>query len=225
MKTTKALSALACFLLVAALLATCIDVCAFRKDFYRAEYEKNDTSEVTGMSNDDVMASTSALLDYLRDERQDIVVTAEVNGTEREVFNERETLHMVDVKALYRKAILFRNICAALGAALILFLSVWEKKAGKVLRDGFIPGSAALLALISVIGVWVMLDFNNFWTNFHLFFFDNDLWLLDPRTSIMINLFPETFFFDMVVQIILGFLACMIAASISIYGLKRGSAE
>ena len=32
-------------------------------------------------------------------------------------------------------------------------------------------------------------------------FFDNDLFILDPNTSIMINMFPETFFFDLVMLI------------------------
>ncbi len=225
MKITKVLSSLSCFLLIIALLATCIDIAAFRKSFYVNEYAKNDTSEITGMSNEDVMASTMALLDYLRDDRQDIVVHAEVNGIDREVFNERETLHMVDVKDLYQKAILCRNICAIAGAAILLVLFIIEKNIRKVLQEGFIPGSMALLALIVFIGIWVMLDFNNFWTNFHLFFFDNDLWLLDPRTSIMINLFPENFFFDMVVQIILGFLACMIVLAGAIYGIRGNSAK
>ena len=36
---------------------------------------------------------------------------------------------------------------------------------------------------------------------FHELFFNNDLWILDPRTELLIRMLPEGFFFDMVVRI------------------------
>ena len=224
MNRTKILSALACFLLSVALLATVIDGCCFDQGFYAWEYAKNYTSDVTGMSQEDNLRATVALLDYLRGTRGDIVVHAKVNDTEREVFNERETLHMVDVRALYQKALLARNIAAVLGIAILVFLTFYEKKKlREVLKTGFVPGVSALLALVVFVAVWAIADFDQFWTNFHLLLFDNDLWLLDPRTSIMINLFPATFFFDLVIRIILIFLFLMIAASFFIFQPWRRS--
>ena len=44
--------------------------------------------------------------------------------------------------------------------------------------------------------------------NFHYLFFDNDLFLLDPNTSIMINMFPSAFFMHMVFMIIAAFALC-----------------
>ena len=41
--------------------------------------------------------------------------------------------------------------------------------------------------------------------------FDNDLFLLDPASSIMINMFPESFFFDLVLLIIVSFVTvCLV---------------
>jgi integral membrane protein (TIGR01906 family) len=176
------------------------------------------------MNQEDNLRATAALLDYLRGKRDDIVVRAKVSGVEREVFNERETLHMVDVRALYQKAQLARNIAAVLGIAILVFLTYYEKKKlREVMKAGFVSGVSAMLAFVVFVAVWALADFDQFWTNFHLMLFDNDLWLLDPRTSIMINLFPATFFFDLVIRIILIFLFLMIAASFFIFQPWRRS--
>jgi uncharacterized membrane protein len=48
-------------------------------------------------------------------------------------------------------------------------------------------------------------------------FFNNDLWLLDPATDVMINMFPEEFFYDMAIGIVwraLLFIALPAAAAI-----------
>ena len=164
------------------------------------------------------------LLDYLKDRRQDIVVEANVNGVTREVFNERETLHMVDVKKLYQTAILVRNLCAIGGAVLLGYLLFRRHRLKTILQAGFTTGNMFIGLIVVFVAIWAFADFNAFWTNFHLLFFDNDLWLLDPRTSIMINLFPGNFFFDLVLQIILLYLGSLIVIGLYTYWPVRKQA-
>ncbi|MBQ8068257.1 MAG: TIGR01906 family membrane protein [Solobacterium sp.] len=222
MKIADILSAIAGFLLSAAIIATVIDVVSFDRSFYEAEYRKNDTVSYTGMSAEDNLRATDTLLDYLQDKRQDIVCTAVVSGTEREVFNERETLHMVDVKALYQNAIRVRNGCV-ITAVILLVLSVLigKKSFFSVLRSGWKNGILLTGAVILFIAIWALADFNQFWTNFHLLFFDNDLWLLDPNTSIMINLFPGSFFFDLVTRIIAWVVGIHVVISGILFGTRK----
>lgn len=222
MKIADILSAIAGFLLSAAIIATVIDVVSFDRSFYEAEYRKNDTVSYTGMSAEDNLRATDTLLDYLQDKRQDIVCTAVVSGTEREVFNERETLHMVDVKVLYQNAIRVRNGCV-ITAAILLVLSVLigKKSFFSVLRSGWKNGILLTGAVILFIAIWALADFNQFWTNFHLLFFDNDLWLLDPNTSIMINLFPGSFFFDLVTRIIAWVVGIHVVISGILFGTRK----
>ncbi|MBR4454873.1 MAG: TIGR01906 family membrane protein [Solobacterium sp.] len=222
MKIADILSTIAGFLLSAAIIATVIDVVSFDRSFYEAEYRKNDTVSYTGMSAEDNLRATDTLLDYLQDKRQDIVCTAEVSGTEREVFNERETLHMVDVKALYQNAIRVRNGCV-ITAVILLVLSVLigKKSFFSVLRSGWKNGILLTGAVILFIAIWALADFNQFWTNFHLLFFDNDLWLLDPNTSIMINLFPGSFFFDLVIRIIVWVVGIHVVISGILFGTRK----
>ena len=200
----KIISAIAFFLLSLASILTIVDLCCFDRGFYEQEYAKDNTAMRIGMSDEDLMKSTNALLDYLQDERQDIVVDAEVNGDMREVFDERETAHMVDVKDLYQGAILVRNITAIAGSLLLCAMLILTKEDRlSFVKDGFVYGIGLTITLIAAIAIYAMVDFTAFWINFHELFFDNDLWLLNPNTSIMINMFPEVFFSDLVIRIIL----------------------
>ena len=63
-------------------------------------------------------------------------------------------------------------------------------------------------------GLLFFSDFNKYFTLFHEVFFTNDLWLLDPRTDLLIRMLPEGFFFDMVARIGIIFLALMFAVVI-----------
>ena len=60
---------------------------------------------------------------------------------------------------------------------------------------------AVALALIGVIST----DFSKYFIVFHKIFFTNDLWILDPRTDMLINIVPEGFFFDTAARIALVF--------------------
>ena len=203
MKMRKVLAGICGFFFLTAVLLTVIDFLCFLRPFYAYEYKRDQTAAYIGMSDADLMASTNTLLDYLQDKRDDIVVTAEVNGYEREVFDERETLHMVDVKNLYQNALKARNfmlILPILGIAVMMLKHAEEKK--KVLWESFQYGLLLMIAVVAFVLVYALTDFYSFWMNFHYVFFDNDLFLLDPNVSIMINMFPEIFFKDMVLSII-----------------------
>lgn len=222
MKMRRFLVSAAFFFLSVAILLTVVDICCFNKSFYRREYKRDLTHERIGMSEEDLMAATDTLLDYLKDDRDDIMIRCTVNGEERSVFNERETAHMVDVKALYRNAVLCRNILLAVSLGILAF--VWyrhKEEFGELIRSGFRSGLLFMMVFVLFIGIWVMTDFDAFWTNFHHVFFRNDLWLLDPATSIMINMFPSIFFDDLVVCILLFFVAAAALLAGIIYLPKR----
>ncbi|MGM9940999.1 MAG: TIGR01906 family membrane protein [Bulleidia sp.] len=203
---TKACSIIASLCFLITLLVTLIDCLCFNRGFFSYEYEKNGQAEVIGMSDADLMRATDTLLDYLKGKRDDIAVTAEINGVTSEVFTTRESMHMVDVRQLYRNALAVRNICAVVCVVLCIGLVCTVKdRRFSVFLDGFENGLFMMGCTVLCILLWAVLDFSDFWMDFHYLFFDNDLFLLDPSSSIMINMFPESFFFDMVLMIIVCF--------------------
>ena len=226
MRLIRFFASLACFCLVLGLLFTVIDVCSFDHSFYVKEFQDNDTSAATGMSSEDNLAASDVLLDYLRGKRDDIVYKAKVNGTVREVYDERETIHMKDVRKLYQQAIDLRNGLVAAGSGILVLVYFLNRKRMSILgllRSGFQNGAVFVLMLVGAIGLYGAADFTSFWTSFHQFFFDNDYWLLDPNVSIMINLYPENFFSDLVFRVIFWFLLILGASWVLIYRVKRRS--
>ena len=137
MKGNKFAAAAAFFLLTLAAMLTVVDVLCFDRGVYTKEYAKNGTAEYMQMSDEDLEHTTDVLLAYLKDERDDLYVKAVVDGTEREVFDQREKLHMIDVKALYQNAMTFRTAAAVIGAVLLCAVLYGHEKKRELLKFGF----------------------------------------------------------------------------------------
>ena len=183
-----------------------IGILCFDKGFYAREYAKLGTAASIGMSQEDLDAATQALLDYTRGAREDLSVTAEIRGERREVFNERETLHMIDVKALYLNAITVTRVLFMLGIAAFITLIIMKNTRRQALK-GYHTGNLVFLGIIAVFGIYALIDFTSFWTSFHMIFFTNDLWLLYPYER-LIQMVPEQFFSDLVARIVILFVIC-----------------
>ena len=52
----------------------------------------------------------------------------------------------------------------------------------------------AILAVVTLIIIAACIDFGSLFILFHKVAFTNDLWLLDPRTDLLIRLMPIEFF-------------------------------
>lgn len=101
---------------------------------------------------------------------------------------------MADVQGLFLWAMKFREGAALLALLCGAYLLLKEQGQTllRMLQWGmgiFIGGMAGLAALIST-------DFTKYFTTFHLIFFDNDDWILNPKTDLLINIVPEGFFRD-----------------------------
>lgn len=195
-----------------AMLISIIEWRAYDLSFYDETYEELHTYEYIGMSKEDLMNTTDVLLSYMRRERSDMVVEATINGQRREVFNDREKLHMIDVNALIKSAETFSFVAYSL---LVLMLGYVfyrkDKSEWKVVGKAGLISVTLLFALMIVLVGFIVIDFNTFWTLFHKVFFTNDLWLLNPRTDVMIQMFPLEFFYKIVVQIAIGYVAFLVA--------------
>jgi integral membrane protein (TIGR01906 family) len=221
-KLIEVIEGAAFFLLAAALLLSVIDAVCFNRSFYQRAYQEADTAEEIGMSEEDLMEATEVLLDYLQDERDDIDYEAEVNGYERTIYSTREEAHMEDVKALYQNAMTVRNILYAIVCVLLVIGILMDRKLiFHHLFEGWRYGMVLALLCIGFISLLAAVDFYDFWINFHELFFDNDLYYLDPNTSIMINMFPENFFVQMVAVIIIVTVVLSVAIGLVLYGCKR----
>ena len=203
--------------LIAFLLLSSVDMNCFNTGFFSEQYRDLHTAEQLGMSGSDLMKATTTLLDYLRGDVESIDVYVTIDGVRQEAFNARERAHMVDVRTLYQNAMAVRWIALGVWVASVAALILLRKKAFlDDLSRGFLFVSFLFVLFLVLLGIWILADFTGFWTTFHQLFFTNDLWLLNPATDLMINLFPEAFLSHLVIRILLWFLAfylpCLIVA-------------
>jgi integral membrane protein (TIGR01906 family) len=185
------------------LLLTDVQLTAYNRDYYKAEYIKYKIPEYIGMNIDNLMNSTEILLQYLEDKRADLDFKAEFDKGTEEFFSQRDKQHMVDVKGLFVKGKLMRNISFLYVVGFLLYL-FWKKPFRNQLRKLAKYGIAVTVAGVVPILILVVLmniDFYKYFTIFHEIFFTNDLWLLDPAADRLINIFPQDFFTDMAFSI------------------------
>ena len=80
--------------------------------------------------------------------------------------------------------------------------------------------------LLVIIALLAYIDFNKYFTYFHLIFFSNDLWILNPETDLMIQMLPEDFFIGIAIKIMIYYLLyLMMVQLISYLYMKKGKIE
>ena len=224
MKTASVVFAVLFVILVPLVsLLTDVQLVAYDRDYYRAEYDKYGIPEHIGMNMDNLMEATEQLLLYLDNKRDDLNFKASFNYGEEEFFSPRDKLHMIDVRGLFVKGRLFRDISLIYIAVFIMLLlrkKPFRNQLRKLARHG-VAVSAAGIAPVIVLIILMKIDFYKYFTVFHEIFFTNDLWLLDPAADRLINIFPQDFFTDMAFSISYLYIAEMAAILIcSLIALK-----
>lgn len=186
------------------ILLTSTELVVFDINYYKGQYDKNNIPAVVGIEEKDLIESTEKLLDYMKDERDNLDFKTRINGEEKEFFSPRDKLHMIDVKNLF---VAGRNIRNGIFIFFLIFaaLLIYKKKRydyGKQFLLSSILGILPVIILVILMNV----DFYKYFTIFHEIFFNNDLWLLDPNVDRLVNIFPENFFYDIALKIIIYYL-------------------
>ena len=97
--------------------------------------------------------------------------------------------HFADAKDLFQVFVQAGLICLVI--ALVLGIWLWRRHRS----SGFlIAGGIITLATPLLIAIPLMINFDRSFVVFHELFFDNDLWIFDPRTDPIINYLPESLF-------------------------------
>ena len=191
------LGVFAAFCLMIIFLFTALEaVCYWIPGYFEKEYSKYRVNEVVQMEMDDLMDVTDEMMDYLKGDRADLHVPTIVNGEPREFFNAREIAHMEDVQKLFLGAVRLRRILAAAAVLCVVLMFLLGADVKRLLPRMLCLGSGIFLVVAGLIVGLFATDFTKYFIKFHQIFFDNDLWILDPRTDLLINIVPEPFFYD-----------------------------
>lgn len=156
------------------------------------EIEKN-----SGISAEDAERVLSRMMYYSIGRADDLDITIVENGEEVQFFNESELSHMRDVRKLAR-TILWTGAASLAFGLVVLAVFIIRKDRGTLRTMAKACLIAFIIALVIVIGlaIWVIVDFDSFWTMFHVVFLDLESSTFDPAESRMIRICPAELFAD-----------------------------
>ena len=201
------LGLLVAFCLLFAVLITVTETLLYRVDGYFAkEYQKYAVTERVDMRLSDLLSVTDEMMDYLKGDRENLNVEAVIGGVQREFFNAKEKRHMQDVRELFLQGLALRRGAVFVGVLATAFLCLKKRQA--VLLRMLQWGIAGVLC-------------TKYFTYFHLIFFDNMDWYLNPKTDLLINIVPEGFFRDTALRIAGMFLAVSLLFWLMAGALRR----
>lgn len=161
--------------------------------FLRYEYGKADFPPSPGFTDEQRLMVAEKAVTYLRSDAG-IEILGDLEGEEGPLFREKELVHMVDVKVLTRQALLTHGLVGLLIALSLGVLLGIRDTQGQV-STSLLQGSLLTIALLVAVVALIYLNFDWFFTHFHLTFFMGDSWIFDWSDT-LIRLFPERFWFD-----------------------------
>ena len=163
---------------------------------YEYGFEKYEISQATGVDSQQLSAVAQHLIDYFDLRTDTAQIEVNKDGTKFKLYNERELIHLEDIKNLVQRdywvqrgSLILMVLCALL--LLFIFRSGWRLPV-----RGLFWGGAVTVGLMIILGLWALFGFEQFFIIFHLISFSNQYWMLDPARDYLIRLFPEGFFYD-----------------------------
>ena len=165
---------------------------------YSYGFDKYDIPAYTGLERSELLSAARQIRDYFNNGEEFLTVSVVWRGTRVEnLYDSLEVLHMKDVKGLVRGVYRISDVAAGyLVAFAAIGLLVGRRSFAPRLARYAAMGGMLTLGFVVLVGLASLVGFERLFLAFHLVSFSNDLWLLDPRTSYLLAMFPEAFFFD-----------------------------
>ena len=164
---------------------------------YEHGFDTYDVPLTTGIERGDLVAAAREIRGYFNSTHEPLEVRTRIFGEERDLFNQREVVHMHDVKRLIWGVY---GIGAASGLYLLGFLGVGLRLRGSaigpVVARGTLWGGGLTVGVVILVGLLSVTGFDSLFLFFHEVSFSNDFWKLDPRRDFLIMMFPQGFWFD-----------------------------
>lgn len=163
--------------------------------YLRIEYYKPDfPADTYGFTLSDRLYYAPFALQYLLNDAEIDYLGSLTLPTGGPFYTPDELRHMADVKVVIHAAMIGLVGVSIATAALILLL-MRSADGRQSLRHGLFRGSILTLTLLGSLLLYVLLDWDNFFTRFHNLFFAEGSWTFDFSDS-LIRLFPIRFWQD-----------------------------
>jgi integral membrane protein (TIGR01906 family) len=178
---------------------------AFDHDFYTSEFVKYDIYSRFDKSTD-IDEEAAFLIGYLESGKGVI---------QSDFYNAKEKAHLIEVRELFSLASRILDIAVIISIISLFLLMVSVRYFSAHLHHVELMEYFKKIVYRILIGVGVVVDaiallfaamafsFSTVFYRFHELFFRSSTWLLDPATDNLIRMFPEPFFFDTFLRIVM----------------------
>ncbi len=171
---------------------------------YSYNWWRNGIPERTLLPTTELNSGADQIKDYFTNDEEFLDLRVTYRGEEVSLYNEREVLHMVDVKGLMQGVFSTVRISGLIALFIAVAGAVYSRQRFWDLLMTALRWSALCSGiLVGVFAIAIMIDFNFVFRQFHFLSFANDLWQLNPYTDYLIIMFPQRFFFEATVFIAL----------------------
>ncbi len=164
---------------------------------YKYSFSEYNVVEKTGISGEELERAARELISYFNSGNEYADIVLEKDGVYFNLFSREESIHMKDVKGLFRLdyIVLLCTLVYVLGYG--AFYTFWHGGRYQLrLAGGVIWGSGITLAVLLALWIGMQLDFDRLFLQFHLLSFTNEFWSAE---GYMTELFPYGFWYDVVI--------------------------
>ena len=174
------------------LMSASIGVAVNSLGLYKYGFEKYNISQTTGLAEAELERAAASLISYFNSGEEHISVYVTKDGRQFKLFNQREVIHLKDVKELiwldYRLLVGTLLYVLIYAGVELLWRKDWHR-----LASGIFGGSGLTLALMLALGMGALISFDRLFLQFHLISFSNEFWSAE---GYMLLLFPQGFWYD-----------------------------
>jgi len=176
--------------------------------------DQYNTPARTGISHSELVQASTDLRNYFNNDAEYFFARVTQGGKEVSLFNERETLHLHDIKGLFHWVNVIQEIAIIYAMAYVIGVFVWARERSlRTLAAHTLSGSLLTIGIVVVLAVFALAGFDRIFEQFHHIVFKNNYWQM-RATDHLVQMFPDGFWFDM--TMFLGILTLAEAAILSV---------
>jgi integral membrane protein (TIGR01906 family) len=189
---------------------------------YRYGFQQYDVTSTTGLDMPQLVDVAREVRDYFNLSKELLDVQVTLGGEERELFNQREILHMRDVKGLVRGVYRLQEITGAyILVYLIVVLLATNGRAARALVGRVLWGGLLSVGLLALGGLASLVGFDSLFQQFHMLSFSSGTWSFDPTYNYLTRLFTEGFFLRATLFIALATIVEAVLLAVAAWGVRR----
>jgi len=151
--------------------------------------------ETTGVSQAELEQACRQLIDYFNLDTVSPQTEVTIRGVRTPLFNERELVHLKDVRDLIQLDYRIQEVSGLLIAACLTILALLAARPRRAIGIALSWGGSLTLVLALVLAVASIAGFDQLFWQFHVISFSNLTWQLDPSHDHLIQMFAQPFWY------------------------------